>query len=120
MSRGLGYIERKILATLSRSQETTSTDRRGSLAISKGKPFSSRELAQKIWGKRGQAGWKPALAQRKACVRAMHSIAAKFPEQFELSGGKGRETLVIYNICRVIFMQRLQAPLRGAKIRHRR
>src|SRR4029077_12557128 len=91
-----------MLAVLRRSQEITSTDRRGNLSTGKGKSLSSRELAQKIWGKRWQTDWKPTAAQRKAVARAMHTIAAKFPERYNLSGGKGRETLLIYEFFRII------------------
>ncbi len=80
MSRGLGYIERAIVNQLNKMKDSE-------LGL------SSEPIAREIFAHGSRRGWKPTVAQRKACVRAMHSLHTKFGNP--LKGGRGREPLSI-------------------------
>jgi hypothetical protein len=69
VSRGLGRIERAILAL----EDGIIRDGRG----------SAKTLTTAIHPTPGG----PARVQYTATVRAMHSVARKFPDRFELTGG---------------------------------
>jgi hypothetical protein len=57
----------------------------------------SEDLAAAIY--QPKKGW-PAVtrAQQVSVLRAMHSLARKFPDRFVLNGGKGREPLRIVRL----------------------
>jgi hypothetical protein len=68
MSKGLGRIERTILATMRRGKKLTS----GQLTL--------------------QCGGDLTIALRKTVLRAMHSLVRKYP-QYALTGGRGQTEL---------------------------
>jgi hypothetical protein len=82
VSRGLGRIERAILAVIEREAE----EGWGGLML------CAEELAQDIYGPPAF----PTRAQVVSVLRAMHSLTRKFP-QYALAGGKGREPLWLYD-----------------------
>jgi hypothetical protein len=81
MSRGLGRIERQILAYL---RGRGSEDRVFGAGIFINAIFQPVDAPD---------DWKPTRAQYTAVLRAMHSLARKYPESIELGDGKGREPL---------------------------
>ena len=81
MSRGLGRIERAILAVIEREAEEGF-----------GLMLCAEDLAQEIYRSKAL----PTRAQVISVLRAMHSFTRKFP-QYALAGGKGRERLWLYD-----------------------
>jgi hypothetical protein len=103
MSRGLGRIERRIVAILkSRSAYYSGLD-----------AFSAEQLAddiyddairqreETIWNKSGRmVSLRPRRSHRLSVIRAMHSLARKYPKRYGLTGGKGTTRLYIYRAKR--------------------
>jgi hypothetical protein len=80
-SVGLGRIERAILAIVDVEDEREQT-------------YAARDLVLEIFRReRLYPDWWPTEAQHFAVIRALHSLAHKFPERFVLTGGKGRVPL---------------------------
>jgi len=113
MSRGLGRIERAILASIASSKRMASnrTEKHTKVveaAIAAGnvqQPGISLKddgssvhvtawtLAHECFGPHPHEwGWMPSRSQIKACTRAMHSIARKFP-QYAIIPRRGRTVL---------------------------
>lgn len=88
MSRGLGVIERRILAQIEEHQQNREL---GSVLL------NSWTLAydHRLPGYRPVWDFEPSWARRKAVVRAMHSFVRKYP-QYALMGGQGRRLLYLY------------------------
>jgi hypothetical protein len=79
VSPGLGRIERAILAIVDVEDGYEQSYAAEDLAID---IFRPEKPYPEVW-------W-PTQAQHVAVIRAMHSLARKFPERFVLTGGKGR------------------------------
>jgi hypothetical protein len=77
MSRGLGRVERAILAVVEDACEER---------------YAAETLALEIYQPE-KPRRRPTQAERVAVFRAMHSLARKFPKKFVLNGGKGSEPL---------------------------
>jgi hypothetical protein len=77
MSRGLGHIERAIITFFDDTEWCAERWTAESLAID---VYRTKEK-------------RPTRAQRVAVLRAMHSLARKYPDRFVLTGGKGRGPL---------------------------
>jgi hypothetical protein len=77
MSRGLGRIEQAIVAM----EEEESLY---------GFLLTARDVVNEIYKDQDRT-----RSQDVAVLRAMHSLARKYPEQFVLAGGKGRDPLWI-------------------------
>ena len=79
VSLGLGRIERAILAIIDVEDEYEQS-------------YAAEDLTIDIFARRKPCpkDWWPTPIQHVAVVRAMHSLARKFPERFALTGGKGR------------------------------
>lgn len=75
MSRGPGFIERKIVNLLRYGRR---------------EPLDARDIADKVYQSESEH-W----AQHNAVLRAMRSVARKHPDRFVLRGGKGRAPLRI-------------------------
>jgi hypothetical protein len=84
MSRRLGRVERTILAKI----EATRANRTG---------WSSIELGNACYP--GYAGLTY-TAERKALVRAIHSLVRKYPHRFTVIGGRGRRPLRLLELRR--------------------
>jgi hypothetical protein len=81
MSLGLGRIEWAILAIVDVEDKYEQS-------------YAAEDLAIDIFRpEKPYPDWWPTQAQHIAVVRAMHSLACKFPERFALTGGKGRLSL---------------------------
>lgn len=115
MSRGLGRIERAILAQIEREKQSNErmlarlstmqvdpslerlldqhmeTERQGAVLVSSWYLLCDLYSPKDTWS----FGWAPSNAQRKAVTRAMHSFVRKFP-QYALMGGQGRKRLYLY------------------------
>jgi hypothetical protein len=103
MSRGLGKVEREIIAILkSRADHNHST-----LA------FSSHRLACDIYGSKldaiadavyARSGRQihpdPTRSMRLTVLQAMHSLARKYPRRYGLAGGKGTTPLYMFRAGR--------------------
>jgi len=76
MSRGLGRIERAILELIEGEAACKERYAASDLALSIYQPKNRRRRATQ--------------AEHVAALRAMHSLARKFPDRFVLKGGKGR------------------------------
>ena len=76
MSRGLGRIERAILELIEGEAACKERYAARDLALSIYQPKSPRRQATQ--------------AEHVAALRAMHSLARKFPYRFVLKGGEGR------------------------------
>ena len=76
MSRGLGRIERAILELIEGEAACKERYAARDLALSIYQPKSPRRQATQ--------------AEHVAALRAMHSLARKFPHLFVLKGGEGR------------------------------
>jgi hypothetical protein len=77
----LGLIEQAILALVDVEDEQEQS-------------YAAEELAIDIFRlEKPYPDWWPSEAQHVAVVRAMQSLARKFPERFALTGGKGRLSL---------------------------
>ncbi len=88
MSRGLGRIERAILASI----EATYNSRCNTIRESSWSVASDVFEPPRGW----QSGsWEPTAAQRKATTRAMRSFVRKHP-RYALMGGQGRKHLWLY------------------------
>src|SRR5262249_24102504 len=86
MSRGLGRIERAIVAILkSRGIYNRSTD-----------AFDAWHLAESIYDNDDA----PTRTQRLAILRGMHSLAHKFPKRYAITGGKGTTPLYLSRVKR--------------------
>src|SRR5215813_15198117 len=81
MSRGLGRIERAIVALI--EDPGNQYDQR----------WAASDLAVAIYRPEDRP---PTRAERVAVLRAMHSLAQKYPHKVALTGGKGREDLWLY------------------------
>ena len=81
MSRGLGRIERAIIAFVDDEDWYEDAYAAESLAIALYHPKLPLD------------DWWPTRAQRLSVLRAMHSLVCKYPDRFVLTGGKGREPL---------------------------
>jgi hypothetical protein len=93
MSRGLGRIERAILAEIENGRTPRGAGQAHGAHVSSGHLFYACYPEMRPAG-----GWRwpePTEAQRKAIWRAMHAIVRKFP-QYALMGGKGRTPLWLY------------------------
>jgi hypothetical protein len=84
MSRGLGRIERAILDVFE--------DDEGDYTVVLG--FDDYTCAESLVD-HIYAGEESTRAQVVAVLRAMHSLARKYPDRLALAGGKGREPLWI-------------------------
>src|SRR5216684_5721539 len=115
MSRGLGRIERAILARIASSKRmainrTKKYRKVVETAIAAGRVqrsdinlkddespvhITARTLAYECFGPRPQKwGWTPSRSQIKVCTRAIQSIARKFP-QYGIILGRGRKGTVL-------------------------
>jgi hypothetical protein len=76
---GLGRIERAILAIVDVEDDYEQS-------------YAAEDLALDIFRpeKPYPEDWWPTQSQHVAVIRAMNSLASKFPERFALTGGKGR------------------------------
>jgi hypothetical protein len=93
MSRGLGRIERAILAEIEKGRTPKGVGEPLGAHVSSGQLFFACYPEARPAG-----GWhwpEPTEAQRKAVWRAMHAIVRKFP-QYALMGGKGQTPLWLY------------------------
>ena len=79
MSRGLGCIERAILAII---EGDDAYEER----------YAAEDLARAVYQPE-TPGRRPTQSEHVAALRAMHSFARKYPNQFVLTGGKGRGPL---------------------------
>jgi hypothetical protein len=79
MSRGLGRIERAILELI--EDGDVCEDR-----------YATRDLALAIYQPERPTRL-PTQAERVAVLRAMRSLARKYPSKLELTGGKGAKPL---------------------------
>src|SRR5262249_47628938 len=77
MSRGLGLIERKIIALLRYGRRPW--------------PLEADHIADRAYPDDRGSHW----AQHVAVLRAMRSVARKYPDKYVLRRGKGRAPLVI-------------------------
>ena len=79
VSLGLGRIERAILAIVDVEDEYEQS-------------YAAEDLAIDIFRpeKPYPEDWWPTQNQHVAVIRAMNSLARRFPERFALTGGKGR------------------------------
>jgi hypothetical protein len=78
MGLGLGRIERAILAIVDVEDKYEQS-------------YAAEDLAIDIFRpEKPYPGWWPTQTEHVAVIRAMHSLAHKFPERFALTGGKGR------------------------------
>jgi hypothetical protein len=96
MSRGLGRIERAILNLVEDMDDEGWEER-----------YEAQDLASRVFGEddsdrdydAGRLKYRQWRAQRRAkevaILRAMHSLARKFPDRVALMGGKGRDPLWI-------------------------
>jgi len=84
MSRGLGSIERAILARFRRGHPAIEIDDAGDYGT------TAHRMAYFVYGIRDHGSER---AEIVAVLRAMHSLARKYPDRFELKGGKGRAPL---------------------------
>jgi len=96
MSKGLGRIERAILASIASSKQMAKSgvliDDESSVHI------TAWKLAYECFEPRpDKPGWTPSRSQIKVCIRAMHSIARKFP-QYALIPGRGPKAIVLYEL----------------------
>ena len=83
MSRGLGWVERAILAQI----EATRANRM---------VWSSVDLGNACY-----PGYRLTFpSQRQALVRAMHSLVRKYPHRFTVIGGQGRRPLRLLELRR--------------------
>jgi hypothetical protein len=127
MSRGLGRIERAILASIASSKQ---------MAINRAQKPSVVVEATIIGGEVQRPGfslkyddssvhitawtlahecfgpphpheldWRPSRAQIKACMRAMHSIVRKFP-QYAIIPRRGPKGIVLYEIADPVSVRR--------------
>ena len=78
VSLGLGRIERAILAIVDVEDDYEQS-------------YAAEDLALDIFRpeKPYPEDWWPTQSQHVAVIRAMNSLASKFPERFALTGGKG-------------------------------
>jgi hypothetical protein len=90
VSRGLGRIERDIIAIL-KSRSGYYRDEEA---------FDAWKLAEGIYDNDDRDWGKPPRTQRLAVLRAMRSLARKFPQRYALTGGKGRTSLYLYRVSR--------------------
>ena len=90
VSLGLGRIERAILAIVDVEDEYEQS-------------YAAEDLAIDIFRpeKPYPEDWWPTQNQHVAVIRAMNSLARKFPERFALTGGKGRLPLWLNVRCRI-------------------
>ena len=79
MSRGLGRIERAILDII--EDENACEER-----------YAAEDLARAVYQPE-KLGRRPTQSEHVAALRAMHSLARKYPNKFVLTGGKGRGPL---------------------------
>jgi hypothetical protein len=86
MSRGLGRIERTILAHIVDVEARRSVDPQSAVHL------HSWEL---LCGLYPSANYTFTPAQRKAVIRALHSFVRKH-QRFALAGGQGRKMLYLY------------------------
>jgi hypothetical protein len=98
VSPGLGRIERAILAIVDVEDGYEQSYAAEDLAIDIFRP--EKPYPEDRW---------PAQAHHIAVIRAMHSLARKFPERFVLTGGKGRLPLWL-NVRSRINMDDEDAP----------
>jgi hypothetical protein len=84
MSRGLGFLERKIVNML----------RYGRREYWPHNTLDADYIAERAYPKEADSGAAD-RTQHTAVLRAMRSVARKYPDQFVLRGGKGRARLVI-------------------------
>jgi hypothetical protein len=119
MSRGLGHIERAILASIASSKQmainrTKKYRKVVEAAIAAGRVqrsgvslkndeasvhITAWTLAHECFGPRPhKSGWTPSRSQIKACTRAIQSIARKFP-QYAIIPGRGRKGIGLYEIA---------------------
>jgi hypothetical protein len=89
LSRGLGRIERRIVAQIEQC-------RRGGPDDLKVVQVHSWEIAHYEYATNYSLDWEPTHAQRVAVARAMRSFVRKFP-QHGLIGGKGHKMLYLYD-----------------------
>ena len=78
MSRGLGRIERAILDLIEDEDACEQC-------------YAADDLARAVY-QRGKSG-RPTQSEHVAALRAMHSLARKYPNKFVLTGGRGRGRL---------------------------
>src|SRR5215468_2771847 len=112
MSRGLGRIERTILASIASSKRMAISRTKVIEAATPGGVVQSDVLkddassvhitpwmlAHECFEPRPhERGWAPSRSQIKVCTRAIHSIARKFP-QYAITPGRGRTGIVLYEI----------------------
>jgi hypothetical protein len=112
MSRGLGRIERAILASIASSKqmaisrteviEAAATDGvlHSDVLVDDASSvhITPWTLAHECFEPHPhERGWTPSRSQIKVCTRAMHSIARKFP-QYAIIPGRGRNGIVLYEI----------------------
>jgi hypothetical protein len=96
VSKGLGKMERAILATIAKQKKRDA--RRDEFYRAAGQPLPPRPVCVSSWDVAmcaTGAGWvnevfvAPTRSQLISAVRAMHSFVSKFP-QYALISGKGR------------------------------
>ena len=82
MSRGLGRIERAILEHLMDDEDEPIYAADTLISVVYRPPDAPDDF-----------DFRPTRAQYTAVLRAMHSLARKYPQSIKLSGGKGRKPL---------------------------
>jgi len=116
MSRGLGRIERAILACIASSKQAAIKQTKQRCKVIEAAEQSSavyigpqdatssvhitaRMLAYECFASRPHTwGWMPSHSQIKACTRAIQSIVRKFP-QYGIVPGRGNKATVLYEIA---------------------
>src|SRR5262245_24454918 len=84
MSLGLGFLERKIINMLRHGQQRRPF-------VTSYWPLDADRIAERAYPMEHGSYW----AQHTAVLRAMRSVARKYPDKYVLRGGKGRAPLVI-------------------------
>src|SRR5262245_10868791 len=101
MSRGLGRIERAILGRFKRGLDSPAIRRTDDGRIASWADLLALTIYRRDYEWEDiddEVEYERAISRREraekvAVLRAMHSIARKFPQRFELRGGKGRSPL---------------------------
>jgi hypothetical protein len=114
MTRGLGRIERAILANIASSKRNAAIGagqvERADVSLKDDDSsvhITAWTLVHECFGPRNalESGWTPSRSQIKACMRAMHSIARKFP-QYAIIARRGPKGIVLYEIADPVSMLR--------------
>jgi hypothetical protein len=94
MSRGPGFLERKIINMLRYGRRSWAPD--------------ADDIAERAYPQERGSYW----ARHVAVLRAMRSVARKYPDKFVLRGGKGRTALVIMPVKEAPEWDRWHRPRR--------